>query len=98
MLPTPAGVWGMPADLLATIPGYGPDVAKNRAEAREIMAKLGYGPNKRLAIKVAGRNIPTYRDPAVIVIDQLKEIWIEGELDPIETRTGLPSSPARTTR
>ena len=45
MAPPPAGVWGMPPDLLATIPGYGPDVAKNRAEAREIMQRLGYGPD-----------------------------------------------------
>ena len=63
MQPPPAGVWGMPADILATIPGYAPDVAQNRAEARKIMTKLGYGPDKRLAIKVAARNIPTYRDP-----------------------------------
>jgi peptide/nickel transport system substrate-binding protein len=90
MLPPPAGVWGMPADLLGSIPGYGPDVAKNRAEAREIMTKLGYGPDKRLAIKVAARNIPTYRDPAVILIDQLKEIWIDGELDPVETANWFP--------
>jgi peptide/nickel transport system substrate-binding protein len=34
MLPPPRGVWGTPADLLGTTPGYGPDVAKNRAEAR----------------------------------------------------------------
>jgi peptide/nickel transport system substrate-binding protein len=90
MLPPSAGVWGMPADLLATIPGYGPDVAKNRAEAREIMSKLGYGPDKRIAIKVAARNIPAYRDPAVILIDQLKEIWIDGELEPIETANWFP--------
>ena len=90
MLPPPAGVWGMPADLLETIPGYGTDVAKNRAEAREIMVRLGYGPNKLLAIKVAARNIPTYRDPAVILIDQLKEIWIDGELDPVETANWFP--------
>jgi peptide/nickel transport system substrate-binding protein len=90
MQPPPAGVWGMPADVLATIPGYAPDVAKNRAEAREIMAKLGYGPDKRLAIKVAARNIPAYRDPAIILIDQLKEIWIDGELDPIETANWFP--------
>ena len=44
MLPPPAGVWGMPADFLATIPGYGPDVAKNRAEAREIMPGSAMGP------------------------------------------------------
>jgi peptide/nickel transport system substrate-binding protein len=90
MAPPPAGIWGMPADVLATIPGYASDVAKNRAEAREIMAKLGYGLEKRLAIKVAARNIPNYRDPAVILIDQLKEIWIEGELDPIETANWFP--------
>src|SRR5882762_2109528 len=34
MLPPPEGQWGMPADILQTLPGYGPDVAKNRAEAR----------------------------------------------------------------
>ena len=90
MLPLPAGVWGMPLDILATIPGYGPDVAKNRAEARAIMQKLGYGPDKRLAIKVAARNIPNYRDPAIILIDQLKEIGIDGELNPIETANWFP--------
>ena len=92
MLPPPAGVWGMPANLLATIPGYGPEVAKNRAEAREIMTKLGYGPHKRLAIKVAARNIPTYRDPAVILIDQLKEIWIDGELELGRDRELVPQA------
>ena len=44
----PNGVWGMPQEMLKTLPGYGPDVAKNRAEAREIMEKLGYGPDKPL--------------------------------------------------
>ena len=90
MLPPPAGVWGMPPDILATIPGYGSDVAKNRAEARAIMQRLGYGPDKRLTIKVAARNIPAYRDPAIILIDQLKEIGIDGELDPIETANWFP--------
>jgi peptide/nickel transport system substrate-binding protein len=90
MQPPPAGVWGMPADFLATIPGYAPDVAKNRAAAREIMQRLGYGPDKRLAIKVAARNIPAYRDPAIILIDQLKEIWIDGELDAVETANWFP--------
>jgi peptide/nickel transport system substrate-binding protein len=90
MLPPPAGVWGMPANFLATVPGYSPDVAKNRAAAREIMTSLGYGPDKRLAIKVAARNIPTYRDPAIILIDQLKHIWIDGELEPIETANWFP--------
>jgi peptide/nickel transport system substrate-binding protein len=85
MLPPPEGLWGMPPEMLATLPGYGPDVQKNRADARQIMEKLGYGPEKRLAIKVATRNVATYRDPAVILIDQLKEIHIDGELDTVET-------------
>jgi peptide/nickel transport system substrate-binding protein len=49
------------------------------------MQRLGYGPDKRLAIKVAARNISAYRDPGIILIDQLKEIWIDGELDAVET-------------
>jgi peptide/nickel transport system substrate-binding protein len=80
----------MPADVLATVPGYDPDIAKNRAAAREIMTKLGYSADKHLAVKVAARNIPTYRDPAVILVDQLKEVWIDAELDTIETSAWFP--------
>jgi peptide/nickel transport system substrate-binding protein len=41
MQPLPEGVWGMPHEVLETLPGYDPDVQKNRSEAREIMGKLG---------------------------------------------------------
>jgi peptide/nickel transport system substrate-binding protein len=85
MLPPPQGIWGLPPNILATIPGYGPDVGKNREEARKLMQKAGYGPGKRLKIKVSTRNIAIFRDPAVILIDQLKEIYIDGELDVVET-------------
>src|SRR5882724_10461982 len=85
MLPGPEGVWGMPPDMLNALPSYNPDVAKNRAEARRIMASLGYGPDKRLAVKVSVRNIAPARDPAVILIDQLKEIYIDGELETVDT-------------
>ena len=57
---------------------------KNRDEARKLMEKAGYGPNKRLALKVSTRNLAVYRDPAVILIDQLKDIYIDGELDVVE--------------
>ena len=85
MLPAPEGVWGLPPEILKTIPGYGPDVENSRAEGRKLMESLGYGPDKRLAIKVSTRNIPSYRDPAVILIDQLKHVYIDGELDVIDT-------------
>jgi len=90
MLPPPEGLWGMTPELLETLPGYGPDVQKNRAEARKIMEKLGYGPDKRLPLKVSARNLNSYRDPAVIAIDQLKEVYIDGELDTVETAIGTP--------
>ena len=63
LLPPPEGVWGMPPDVLQTLPGYGPNVEKNRNEARAVMRKLGYGPDKRLPVTVSTRNIPPYRDP-----------------------------------
>ena len=90
MQPLPEGVWGMPPEVLTTLPGYGSDVQKNRAEAREIMGKLGYGPDKRLALKVSTRNVPPFRDPAVILIDQLKEVFIDGELEIVETALWYP--------
>jgi peptide/nickel transport system substrate-binding protein len=90
MQPPPEGVWGMPPEILRTLPGYDPDVAKNRAEARSIMEKLGYGPDNRLKIKVSTRDTPFYRDPAVILIDQLKEVYIDGELETIDTTSWYP--------
>jgi peptide/nickel transport system substrate-binding protein len=85
MLAGPEGLWGMPPDVVAALPGYSADVAKSRAEARKIMESLGYGPGNPLKIKVGTRNIPLYRDPAVLLIDQLKQIYVEGELDVIDT-------------
>jgi len=47
MQPPPSGLWGMPPDLLRTLRGYDPDVGNNRAMARALMQKLGYGPDKK---------------------------------------------------
>src|SRR5258706_743341 len=44
LLPQPAGLWGLPADIQARLPGYGPDRKKNRDAARKLMQKAGYGP------------------------------------------------------
>jgi peptide/nickel transport system substrate-binding protein len=85
MLPPPAGVWGMPPEELKTVIGYDGDVKKNRDEARKLMEKAGYGNDKRLKLKISTRNLAQYRDPAVILIDQLKDIYIDGELDVIES-------------
>ena len=90
MLPAPDGLWGMPPDMLTRLPGYDPDVAKNRAEAKKIMERLGYGPDRHLPIQISTRNISYYRDPAVILIDQLRQIYIDGELDTVDTTNWYP--------
>ena len=90
MQPPPQGVWGMPAEILGTLPGYGPDIGKNREEARNIMKKAGYGADKRLAVKVSVRNTPPFRDPAIILIDQLREVYIDAELEAVESATWFP--------
>src|SRR5262249_35066907 len=90
LLPPPDGVWGMTREVLQTLPGYGTDVEKNRAEARAIMQKLGYGPDKRLAIQLTTRNVPGYRDAAVVTISQLREVYIDAELEVIDTANYFP--------
>ncbi len=84
LLPPPEGVWGMPQDMLKGIIGYG-DVKKAREEGRALMKQAGYSETNRLKVKVSTRNIATFRDPAVILIDHLKHIWIDGELEIIDT-------------
>jgi peptide/nickel transport system substrate-binding protein len=87
MLPAPEGQWGFDREQLAQIPGYGSgeQVAKARAEARKIMEGLGYSAANPLKVTVSTRNIAVYRDPAVILIDQLKAIHIAGELEVVDT-------------
>ena len=74
-------------EILQTLPGYSLDVEKSRAEARGIMEGLGYSEATPLKVKVSTRNIAVYRDPAVRLIDQLKKIHIDGELEVVDTST-----------
>src|SRR4029079_6076647 len=90
LLPPPEGIWGMPPELTRKLPGYDPDVGKSGVEARTLMEKAGYGASNRLKLKVATRNIPPYRDPAVILLDQLKQIYIDAELEPVDTTAWFP--------
>jgi peptide/nickel transport system substrate-binding protein len=90
ILPPPDGVWGMTPEALHKLPGYDPNVAKNREEGRALMKKLGYGPDNRLAVKLSTRNVPGYRDAAVVAISQLREVYIDAELDIIDTANYFP--------
>ena len=84
------GSLDLPDEVLKTLPGYGPDIGKNREAARKIMEKAGYGSDKRLAVKVSVRNTPPFRDPAIVLIDQLREVYIDAELETVESATWFP--------
>jgi peptide/nickel transport system substrate-binding protein len=90
MQPLPEGRWGLPEKDLQSLPGYDPDIAKSREKARAIMAAHGYGPDRRLKLKLSARNLPTYRDASVILIGQLKEIYIDADLETVETALWVP--------
>jgi peptide/nickel transport system substrate-binding protein len=86
----PEGLWGMPPEILHTLPGYGPEVQESRVEARQIMERHGYGPENRLKVKVTTRDTAAFRDPAALLIDQLTEVYIDGDLEPVDTTNYFP--------
>src|ERR1700730_17730715 len=48
------------------------------------------GARRELFRFISSRHIPAYRDPAVILSDQQKEIYIDGVLEPVETANWFP--------
>ena len=55
------------------------------------MRKLGYGPDNRLPLKFSTRNVPKLpRLPSVVAISQLREVYVDGELELIETANWFP--------
>ena len=84
MLPKPYGFWGLSEAEQAKIPGFG-DAAKQKTEAKKLLADAGYGPSKPLKITISTRAVPSYVDLASYVIDQLKQVGIEATLEQIET-------------
>lgn len=85
MQPGPDGVWAMPEEMQNEIPGYGGDVEASRAQARDILAQLGHGPDNPLKINVSTRNFEINREPAIILIDHLKTVGIEASLEVVES-------------
>ena len=89
MLPKPHGVWGLlPADL-KTLPGYGRSAA-DKAAARKLLAELGYGPDRPLAVEMATRAIALYVDFASFVVSELKSVGVEATLKQVETAQWHP--------
>jgi peptide/nickel transport system substrate-binding protein len=89
LLPRPAGVWGLPAAEVAKLPGMG-DAAKQKAEARKLLAEAGFGPANPLKITVSTRALAIYVDTASWMVDQLQQVGIEATLEQIESGVWHP--------
>jgi peptide/nickel transport system substrate-binding protein len=99
MMSPPYGNWGLTPEQLQQIPGYGKDVEKNRAEARKLMEEAGYGPSKKLRLTYIVRlSTPSYIIGSTLVADQLRTIYIDGEIEQKEYTvfTGLLTKGAYT--
>lgn len=72
-----------PGDL-TSLPGYGKDIAKARAEAKKLLADAGV---KNLKFKFLNRNVPMpYTPVGVFLIDQWRQIGVTAEHDQPETK------------
>ena len=94
MLPPPDGVWGMPLDMLKTLPGYDPDVRRTARKPARSWRSSATAPKAAPGQGLDPQHCP-YRDPAVILIDQLKQIYIDAELETVDTTHGTRRSCAR---
>ncbi len=70
--------YALPPEELAKLPGYGPDKAAERAEARRLLAEAGF-PNG-LALKGITRNGQNFIDTAIVYTDQFKKVGITVEI------------------
>jgi peptide/nickel transport system substrate-binding protein len=80
----PGSEWAMPETELQTLPGFGKDIEKNRAEARKLLAEAGYPNGLKVVLKNRNIKLP-YQDFAVFVIQEWRKIGVETEHRPLET-------------
>ncbi|MBI4497373.1 MAG: ABC transporter substrate-binding protein [Chloroflexi bacterium] len=77
------GLWSLPREELAKLPGYATDKAAEIARAKQLLADAGY-PNG-FSVTLATRNASSYVDLSTFVKDQLAKIGVEGNITPFES-------------
>ncbi|MBI4082027.1 MAG: ABC transporter substrate-binding protein [Candidatus Lambdaproteobacteria bacterium] len=89
MLPRPYGTWGIDVNELKAVPGFR-DPAVDKEEARKLMRELGYNENNRLKLKVTTRTLSVYVDGATWFLGEVKQIYIDAELEIVEDGAWYP--------
>jgi peptide/nickel transport system substrate-binding protein len=89
LMPRPAGAWGLLEKELRTLPGYRGS-ARDKAEAKQILAQAGFGPGKPLRLELVTRAFAIYVDLASFVADQLRLVGVEAAVKQVETAQYFP--------
>jgi peptide/nickel transport system substrate-binding protein len=89
LMPPPFGTWGLPEKELRSLPGY--SGARDKEEARRLLAQAGYGRSKPLRVELTTRTSPIYLDLASFVADQLHQVGIEVTIKQLDTPQYFPA-------
>jgi peptide/nickel transport system substrate-binding protein len=89
LMPPPQGTWGLPDKELRTLAGYR-DPARDKAEARKLLAEAGFGPGKPLKVDLVTRNIAIYVDLAAFIADQLRQVGVDAPVRQVESSQYFP--------
>jgi peptide/nickel transport system substrate-binding protein len=90
LMPKPLGFWGLPEPELRKLAGYG-DPARDKAEARRLLAAAGFGPGKPLRLDMVTRASPIYVDLASFVVDHFRQVGVETTLRQMEVGAWFPA-------
>ena len=77
----PGSVWSASAEEMQRWPGYGRDMAANRAEARRLLREAGH---ENLSFTLLNRNHQPYVTSGIFIIDQLRQIGVRVEHQQVE--------------
>jgi peptide/nickel transport system substrate-binding protein len=90
LMPKPMGFWGLGEPDLRNLAGYR-EPARDKAEAKRLLAEAGYGPGKALRLEMATRTSPIYIDLASYAVDQLRLVGIEATIKQLDTSAWFPA-------
>ena len=76
--------WAISTHELQKFPGFGTNIAENRAEAKKLLAEAGYPNGLQFVLKNRNVKLP-YQDFAVYVIQEWRKIGVEADHRPLET-------------